>query len=59
MTPQDFQAASNGTSKRKVALITGITGQVTTSLNSLLIKIVRSEWLGWKLSDRISSRKRL
>ena len=28
MTPQDSLAACNGTSKRKVALITGITGQV-------------------------------
>jgi len=28
MTPQDSQVASNDKSKRKVALITGITGQV-------------------------------
>lgn len=28
MTPQDTPGASNTTNKRKVALITGITGQV-------------------------------
>ncbi|UJR10152.1 hypothetical protein I4U23_014369 [Adineta vaga] len=38
MTPQDAQVATNGTSKRKVALITGITGQDGSYLTEFLLE---------------------
>jgi len=38
MTPQDTQVATNGTSKRKVALITGITGQDGSYLTEFLLE---------------------
>jgi len=37
MTPQDSQAASNSKTKRKVALITGITGQVI--IDKIIIRL--------------------
>jgi hypothetical protein len=55
MTPQDSQLASNAAGKRKVALITGITGQVIIIKRIFSFILFELNYLGWKLSCRISS----
>ena len=47
------QAISNVLPKRKVALITGITGQVRFISKEFFVGIDLFDFLGWKLFNRI------
>jgi hypothetical protein len=57
MSAHDSQAAADLAGKRKVALITGITGQVQITIRSLHTHIdivcARSIVLGWQLSNGV------